>query len=175
VLPSLGYGHSDNDSEANSDDSFKSALSSAGMRTHQSALDSCYGYDVMDESTSSDDDKFLSQTEMRSTRSHLNESKGPLYSDTGKNADNTTLEIGKSSDLAKKGEGSKRCWKNTDLNHFHRVPRAFWPHWVYRMYDSYCLAERAAGNWLRTCILSSAQAYLHMHLSLQFLVVVIII
>ncbi|XP_024458541.1 uncharacterized protein LOC7462291 isoform X1 [Populus trichocarpa] len=147
VLPSLGYGHSDNDSEANSDDSFENALSSAGMRTHQSALDSCYGYDVMDESTSSDDDKFLSQTEMRSTRSHLNESKGPLYSDTGKNADNTTLEIGNSSDLAKKGEGSKRCWKNTDLNHFHRVPRAFWPHWVYRMYDSYCLAERAADMW----------------------------
>uniref|UniRef100_A0A3N7F4L6 Lon N-terminal domain-containing protein n=1 Tax=Populus trichocarpa TaxID=3694 RepID=A0A3N7F4L6_POPTR len=148
VLPSLGYGHSDNDSEANSDDSFENALSSAGMRTHQSALDSCYGYDVMDESTSSDDDKFLSQTEMRSTRSHLNESKGPLYSDTGKNADNTTLEIGNSSDLAKKGEGSKRCWKNTDLNHFHRVPRAFWPHWVYRMYDSYCLAERAAVKFL---------------------------
>ncbi|KAJ6745644.1 PROTEIN CEREBLON [Salix koriyanagi] len=30
---------------------------------------------------------------------------------------------------------------------FHKAPRAFWPHWVYRMYDSYCLAERAADMW----------------------------
>ncbi|KAJ6698048.1 hypothetical protein OIU79_011564 [Salix purpurea] len=145
---SLGYGHNNSDSDTNLEESFDSALSSAGMRIHQSALNSCYyGYNAMDESTSSDDDMLMSQTEMRSTRSHLSESKGPLYLDTGKNVDNTTSEIGTSSDLAKKGVGSKSFWKNTDLNQFHKAPRAFWPHWVYRMYDSYCLAERAADMW----------------------------
>ncbi|KAG5244234.1 ATP-dependent protease La domain-containing family protein [Salix suchowensis] len=134
---SLGYGHNDSDSDTNLEESFDSALSSAGMRIHQSALNSCYyGYNAMDESTSSDDDMLMSQTEMRSTRSHLSESKGPLYLDTGK-----------ISDLAKKRVGSKSFWKNTDLNQFHKAPRAFWPHWVYRMYDSYCLAERAADMW----------------------------
>uniref|UniRef100_A0A6N2MGT3 Lon N-terminal domain-containing protein n=1 Tax=Salix viminalis TaxID=40686 RepID=A0A6N2MGT3_SALVM len=140
--------HNDSDSDTNLEESFDSALSSAGMRIHQSALNSCYyGYNAMNESTSSDDDMLMSQTEMRSTRSHLSESKGPLYLDTGKNVDNTTSEIGTSSDLAKKGVGSKSLWKNTDLNQFHKAPRAFWPHWVYRMYDSYCLAERAADMW----------------------------
>uniref|UniRef100_A0A6N2L0A8 Protein cereblon n=1 Tax=Salix viminalis TaxID=40686 RepID=A0A6N2L0A8_SALVM len=145
---SLGYGQNDSDSDTNLEESFDSALSSAGMRIHQSALNSCYyGYNAMNESTSSDDDMLMSQTEMRSTRSHLSESKGPLYLDTGKNVDNTTSEIGTSSDLEKKGVGSKSLWKNTDLNQFHKAPRAFWPHWVYRMYDSYCLAERAADMW----------------------------
>ncbi|CAK7353134.1 unnamed protein product [Dovyalis caffra] len=144
---SVGYGHSDNDSEARSGESFESALSLAERRIHQSALDSCYGSDAMDESSSSDDDKFVSPSEMRSTRSHLSESEGSLYSDIGKNVDDTTLEIGNSSGLAKKGEASKRCWKNTNLNQFRRVPRAFWPYWVYCMYDSYCLAERAADMW----------------------------
>lgn len=151
VLPStfssVGYGHSDNDSEANSEESFETALSLEERRIHQSALNSCYGYGMMDESMSSDDDKFMSQSEeMRSRRSHLSETKGSLYLDTGKNVGNTTLEIGNSSGLAKKGEGSKR-WKNTDLNQFRRVPRTFWPYWVYSMYDSYCLAEKAADMW----------------------------
>lgn len=151
VLPStfssVGCGHSDNDSEANSEESFETALSLEERRIHQSALNSCYGYDMMDESMSSDDDKFMSQSEeMRSRRSHLSETEGSLYLDTGKNVGNTTLEIGNSSGLAKKGEGSKR-WKNTDLNQFRRVPRTFWPYWVYSMYDSYCLAEKAADMW----------------------------
>lgn len=151
VLPStfssVGCGHSDNDSEANSEESFETALSLEERRIHQSALNSCYGYGMMDESMSSDDDKFMSQSEeMRSRRSHLSETKGSLYLDTGKNVGNTTLEIGNSSGLAKKGEGSKR-WKNTDLNQFRRVPRTFWPYWVYSMYDSYCLAEKAADMW----------------------------
>ncbi|KAB5514064.1 hypothetical protein DKX38_027970 [Salix brachista] len=152
VLPatssSVGYGHSDNDSEGNSEESFETALSLAERRIHQSALNSCYGYDMMDESMSSDDDKFMSQLEeMRSRRSHLSETEGSLYSDTGKNVVNTTLEIGNTSGLAKKGEGSKKCWKKIDLNQFRRVPRAFWPHWVYNMHDSYCLAERATDMW----------------------------
>ncbi|KAJ6354478.1 hypothetical protein OIU77_005147 [Salix suchowensis] len=105
---SVGYGHSDNDSEGNSEESFETALSLAERRIHQSALNSCYGYDMMDESMSSDDDKFMSQLEeMRSRRSHLSETEGSLYSDTGKNVDNTTSEIGNTSGLAKKGEGSK--------------------------------------------------------------------
>ncbi|KAI4377644.1 hypothetical protein MLD38_015240 [Melastoma candidum] len=34
-------------------------------------------------------------------------------------------------------------------NRHHGVSKAFWPYWVYRMYDSYCLAQRIAEMWKR--------------------------
>ncbi|XP_004501096.2 uncharacterized protein [Cicer arietinum] len=41
-------------------------------------------------------------------------------------------------------EELNRCYKNI-LSH--KISKAFWPHWVYRMYDSYTLAQRAADMW----------------------------
>ncbi|XP_021687897.2 uncharacterized protein LOC110670227 isoform X2 [Hevea brasiliensis] len=124
-----GHGDGDNDSEANSEESFETELSSAEKRIHQSAVSSCCGYDKMDESTSSSDDKI--DSEIKYSRSHI-------------------IDSGCSStpgEKSHKGEGSRRRSKNAGLNKFRRVPRAFWPYWVYRMYDSYCLAGRAADMW----------------------------
>lgn len=153
VLPSStshGYRNEDNDSEANSEESFEGELSLVERRIHQSVIDSCYDYDMMDESTSSDDDKFFSESEIK-FRSHIvdSDSIGSLHSNDEKKVDNTFLGIGSTRASGKKshqGEGPKRSWKKTDLSQFRRVPRAFWPHWVYCMHDSYCLAERAAGT-----------------------------
>ncbi|KAG9449106.1 hypothetical protein H6P81_009071 [Aristolochia fimbriata] len=40
-----------------------------------------------------------------------------------------------------------RAWAADDPKWSHRAPRAFWPHWVYRMYDAFSLARRAADMW----------------------------
>lgn len=38
-----------------------------------------------------------------------------------------------------------RCYKNKPT---HVISKAFLPHWVYRMYDSYWLAQKAAGGFV---------------------------
>lgn len=137
----------DNDSEANSDESFESALSLTEREIHQSVVDSYYGSDTMDESTtttSSDDEK--SQSQLQGSQSKDSDSTDSLYSCP----ENNKVDLGSSSksDMQScKQKEPDRCWRNTDLKQFRRAPRAFWPYWVYRMYDSYCLAERAAGTF----------------------------
>ncbi|GLT73394.1 hypothetical protein SLA2020_452560 [Shorea laevis] len=118
----------DNVSESNSEESFESALSLAERRIHHSAVDSCYGGDTMDESTSSDDDMLYHEKQIKM----LNWLQGTVLHQEGNLAkENSWIGVG----------------KKTNFNQFRRVPRAFWPFWVYRMYDSYCLAERAADMW----------------------------
>lgn len=133
----------DKDSETDSDESFESALSLTERRVHQSAIDSCSGYDTIGESASSDDEK----SESNLQRSHLNDcdSTGSLLSEPEK--ENSCL--GTSSILGMescKGKQPLSCLKHANINQLRSVPKAFWPHWVYRMYDSYCLAQKAAGS-----------------------------
>ncbi|CAB4266457.1 unnamed protein product [Prunus armeniaca] len=137
----------DNDSEANSDESFESALSLTEREIHQAVVDSYYGSDTMDESTtttSSDDEK--SQSQLQGSQSKDSDSTYSLHSCP----ENNNVDLGSSSksDVQScKQKEPDRCWRNTGLKQFRRAPRAFWPYWVYRMYDSYCLAERAADMW----------------------------
>jgi cereblon len=145
----------DSVSESNSEDSFESALSLAERRIHHSAVDSCYGFDIMDESTSSDDD-ILCESDPQLRRPFLNDSKSieSLHADHEKQIENAELALGNSSTSRRqscKGKEPDRSWEKTNFNQFRRVPRAFWPFWVYRMYDSYCLAERAAGSLSLFC------------------------
>lgn len=104
----------------------------------------------MNESTSSDDDKFLCESDLQARRPSLNdESMGPLHADHKKQIGIAEMGLGNSSTSGSqscKREDPDRGWVKTDFNKVRRVPRAFWPYWVYRMYDSYSLAERAAGN-----------------------------
>ncbi|XP_048228044.1 protein cereblon isoform X2 [Ricinus communis] len=148
-ISSDAHGDDDNDSEANSEESFESELSPAERRIHQSAISSCCSHDMMDDLASSDDGKFDSQIKV--TRSHLadSDSNESLHLNHEREMDKTVLATVYFTPKKQchKGEGSKSCWKNTDLSQFRRVPTAFWPFWVYRMYDSYCLAERAADMW----------------------------
>lgn len=139
------YGNGANDSEATSEDSFESELSPTERRIHQSVIDSCYGYDIMDESASSDDDKSAFESDIQFRRHHLNDQDSV---GNWKESEKVGLRTGKSSMLGRqplRGEGSKMYWRN-ELYQFRRVSRAFWPYWVYRMYDSYSLAQSAAGS-----------------------------
>ncbi|GAV65519.1 LON domain-containing protein, partial [Cephalotus follicularis] len=147
---SRGYADGDNDSETNSEDGFETELSLAERKMHKSVIDSCYGYDVMDESTSSDDDKFVCESDVQFRGSDQNHFIASLHLDHNKQIANAGLGVGKSSTPGgqyHKRERPKRYKKSTEFNQLHKVPRAFWPYWVYRMYDSYCLAQRAADMW----------------------------
>ncbi|PSS17826.1 Protein cereblon like [Actinidia chinensis var. chinensis] len=126
----------DDDSDAVSDESFENELSLAERRLHQSAVVSSYGYDKIDTPSSSDDEKFGVDSELQFYKSPENVSV----------SEKDDLRIGKKKfplRQPRKGVG----WKRGSVSRLHEAPRAFWPNWVYRMYDSYCLAQKAADKW----------------------------
>ncbi|XP_004291163.1 PREDICTED: protein cereblon [Fragaria vesca subsp. vesca] len=133
----------DNDSEPNSDESFESALSLTEREINRSAIQTSYGSDVMDESTSSDGEK--SEFQSQGSQSKDSDSTDSLHSCPESLVDVGTSSI--SEMQSSKQKDSSICWRNTDSKQIRRVPRAFWPYWVYRMYDSYCLAQEAADMW----------------------------
>ncbi|CAK9167498.1 unnamed protein product, partial [Ilex paraguariensis] len=138
-----GYGDEDDDSDAMSEGSFESELSLAERRLHQSALVSCSGSDMNDESTSSDEEKCVRESGLQLCRSHLNDHMGPLHPENDERRENTGPVIEKSiipNAKSCKGVG----WKKDSISRLREIPRSFWPNWVYRMYDSYYLAQRAA-------------------------------
>ncbi|XP_031405988.1 protein cereblon isoform X2 [Punica granatum] len=144
-----GYQDEDDDSEAHSEDSFQSALSPSEHRLHRSAVDSLSGYEFMDESTSSDEDKFACESEFQSGRSlpsTFGSSHIPnLDDDRMEDAEFVDRSNNPSERRSHKVAKIQPSWKPSGL---HRgLSKAFWPHWVYRMYDSYSLAQRAADMW----------------------------
>ncbi|KAM7459344.1 hypothetical protein LguiA_036338 [Lonicera macranthoides] len=125
----------DDDSDAMSEESFESELSLAEKRLHQSALVSCYGSESGDESTSSDDEKSVYNTPPGSLDS-LNEQR----------SESNCRRLGK--ELISEGKSCRGFgWKKDSVNRLREVPRTYCPHWVYPMYDSYCLAQRVADMW----------------------------
>ncbi|PON67854.1 PUA-like domain containing protein [Parasponia andersonii] len=131
------------DSEENSDESFESSLSLTERKVHQSAIVSCSGYDTIDESASSDDDK----SEFQFQRAHHeSESDESLHSEP-ENGDSGFGNSSISRLHSVQGKQRISCSRNSNINQLRRVPRTFWPFWVYRMYDSYCLAQKAADMW----------------------------
>lgn len=137
-----GGSRDDKDSEENSDESFETSLSLTERRVHQSAIGSCSGYDTMDESASSDDEK----SELQFQRAHQDSVSDESLHSEPENGDSGLGSSSMSRMHSHKGEQHISCLRNTNINQLRRVPRAFWPVWVYRMYDSYCLAQKAAGT-----------------------------
>ncbi|KAK4786926.1 hypothetical protein SAY86_010759 [Trapa natans] len=140
------YNYEYNDSDTHSEDSFENTLSPQERRLHQSAVASLYGYEVMDESTSSDEDMVANELENQFGRSYSSTfgSKKFQKSDETRtsNAECACLTPEEASH-----QGTKtRPIQKTSGSHL-SISRAFWPHWVYRMYDSYSLAQRAADMW----------------------------
>lgn len=120
----------ESDSEANSDGSFERELSQMERKIHLSVIGSSHVRDMMDESASSSDVKLMNKSdqEIRS---------------------NQDLSIGNCSTSGKQSskEELNRCYKNVYNRPSHKISKTFLPHWVYRMYDSYWLAQRAAGSF----------------------------
>ncbi|KAG2298743.1 hypothetical protein Bca4012_010234 [Brassica carinata] len=140
---SASFRDTDEMSVASSEESFESALSPSEKRLHYSAVDS-----IMDDWTSSDDDEVVSTSggsnpfSSRSVRCLA--SRQDDEREDGRSAESKT-PVSKGKCQMQNRLTSFR--KNTDLNRFRMAPRAFWPFWVYRMYDSYHLAQRAADLW----------------------------
>ncbi|CAN8315118.1 unnamed protein product [Cochlearia groenlandica] len=125
----------DEHSVANSEESFESALSRSEKRLHYSAVDSIVG----DWTNSDDSDEEVSTSDIQSTGSIECNKTGDGQS---------TMEKSPISQV--KGQNQNRLTSfrgNTDLTRFRMASKAFWPFWVYRMYDSYYLAQRAADLW----------------------------
>lgn len=131
-----GFGN-ENDSDAMSEESFESELSPTERRLHQSALISS---DMLDDSMSSDDENIEQQFRIQPGRSPFDNFRRSFGTGKNQEADGVRLAVGKSS------APTHNTWKKHSLNQFREVPRAFWPSWVYQMYDSYSLAQRAAGQ-----------------------------
>ncbi|CAN7116312.1 unnamed protein product [Brassica rapa subsp. narinosa] len=132
----------DEQSVANSEESFEGGLTLSEKRLHHSAVDS-----IMDDWTSSDDDQVVSTSNIQSSASHSYSSRSIRCS--GQDDKN---ESGNGKSPVSQGKDQKHFRltsfrEKTDLNRFRMAPRAFWPYWVYRMYDSYHLAQRAADLW----------------------------
>lgn len=131
-----GFGN-ENDSDAMSEESFESELSPTERRLHQAALVSC---DMLDESASSDDENIDQQFRIQPARSPFDSFRRSFSTGKKQEADGMRLALGKRS------MPTDNTWKKHSLNQFREAPRAFWPSWVYQMYDSYSLAQRAAGE-----------------------------
>ncbi|KAL2940089.1 Protein cereblon [Bienertia sinuspersici] len=135
------------DSDAESEESFLTELSLSEMRLHQSAVESCCAYDAIDESTSSDDEKYVCESEFHSGRSQSSD--GSSRSKYRRSVDTASGVERKAviSQSPQKGDAWGKRGISARLNHFRAVPRAFWPYWVYQMYDSFSLAQKAADMW----------------------------
>jgi len=122
-----GLKNGQNDSDANPDEDFESELSPMERKTHLSAIGSGSASGMVDVSANSSGINFMHKSDQE-IRSNLD------------------LSIENCSTSGKKSskEELNRCYKNIRS---HKISKAFLPHWVYRMYDSYWLAQRAAGSF----------------------------
>ncbi|KAL8259550.1 hypothetical protein R6Q59_027503 [Mikania micrantha] len=113
-----------------SDDSFESELSLTERRLHTSAIKYSSFSDLFNESTSSDDERPVDEPQLQ------------LHSRNDKSNEDMSTKMHLSERPCRKTKrkflsapGPKEC------------SRAFWPYWVYRMHDSYCLAQRLSDMW----------------------------
>lgn len=136
-----------NGSDAESEESFLTELSLSEMRLHQTAIESCCAFDKIDETTSSDDEKYVCESEPRTGKSQISD--GSSRSKHRRRID-AASEVGSEAKISlspQKGDAWGKRGMSARLNQFRAVPRAFWPHWVYQMYDSFSLAQKAADMW----------------------------
>ncbi|XP_051129638.1 uncharacterized protein LOC127250401 [Andrographis paniculata] len=128
------------DSDTMSEGSFEGELSSTERRLHRYALVSSHGSDIYDETSSSDDEKFEHHLELQAGPSPLDNYTRSVHSEYSKqNADD--CKVGK-----RPLSNVQLCNKYT-LNQLRDAQTAFWPSWVYNMYDAYSLARRLADRW----------------------------
>lgn len=141
-----GSKNGDSDSEE-SFESFEDELSSMERRIHESAIGSGRKNDSMDESSSSDYEECMYESDQE-FRYNSNDpiSTRLLHSKHAKQAENRDLISGSCSTSGKQS-CKREQYKPADASFARGISRAFWPHWVYRMFDSYCLAQRAAGSF----------------------------
>lgn len=135
-----------NDSDSMSEGSFEGELSSMERRLHQHALVSSHSSDVYYGSPSSDDEKFEQNSKFQAETSPLYNYTCSSHSEGKKQNVDDCLRVGQRP-ISDFHLYSKVGWGKHSLSRIRDVPKAFWPSWVYSMYDSYLLARKVAGNW----------------------------
>ncbi|KAK9149339.1 hypothetical protein Scep_008096 [Stephania cephalantha] len=120
------------------------------MNQHTSNSSSFYGR--IDDSTSSDDDQFVSQSGQQPERSSSGDSEGSSQHsfDEGNKRTDAVLGARNMSLIERESQncnGWKEQWGMLESKWMRRATRSFWPYWVYQMYDSYQLAQKAAVMW----------------------------
>lgn len=128
------------DSDALSDDSFTSELSAKERRLHESALasSSCGSKQTIQLASDAD----VSEIKIQFGHSHLSMIPDSHHSVDNKKSESNTVNQIISDIPTHEGVGQRKG----SIISFREVSRAFWPSWVYHMYDSYCLAQKVAGN-----------------------------
>ncbi|KAL5697535.1 hypothetical protein ACHQM5_028668 [Ranunculus cassubicifolius] len=136
------YTDEESDSESISQKSFSSARSSPESRFRDSSTDSGNERDSIFDQLANSDEEIVCEPEGSSQ---------PIICKKDTETDNiglldTRKEFIKCEESCK---GEKRHgWVASASGH--RAPTTFWPNWVFRMFDSYCLAQRAADMWKQT-------------------------
>lgn len=134
-----------NDSDVMSEGSFEGELSSTERRLHHYALVSSHSSEVYDESISSDDERSERFYECQSEISQIDNYTRPVRLGLNKQNADDSPGVGKRS-FSYMQPSNRVGWRKQSVAQFRDVPKAFWPGWVYRMYDSYVLARKAAGK-----------------------------
>lgn len=117
-----------------------SDLSLTKLRMCQPPVDSSDGYRSIYEPVSSNE--CVSGSGCSLGRSFPDDSEGSQHHCLG---DAVSENIAKTDVQGKSAKIWKKTWAADESNWLHRAPRSFWPYWVYRMYDSYSLAQRVTG------------------------------
>ncbi|KAJ0986400.1 hypothetical protein J5N97_004756 [Dioscorea zingiberensis] len=131
----LGYEDAESDWECMSATSTFSDHSMMDMRTPTDSPREGERFDAL----SSSDDDLISGHAPRLQKCYLNKSGGSDQSH-GKLSEDESMR----SDLAGASSSGRGPIKSAGQR---RAPMAFWPYWVYQMYDSYSLARKAADLW----------------------------
>ncbi|KAK1265804.1 hypothetical protein QJS04_geneDACA002637 [Acorus gramineus] len=146
------YEVEENTWEAMSDTSSDSYYSPSDTIMEQPGSEPVCGSGLFDDPVNSDDENALGgRDKLRrcdnslsrgSWRDHVHEK-----ASTSGSSDLKTCK--ESSTGGNSGENGKleRDLAANNTRWLHKAPMTFWPHWVYEMYDSYSLAQRAADMW----------------------------
>ncbi|PIA35495.1 hypothetical protein AQUCO_03500097v1 [Aquilegia coerulea] len=140
----------DNDSDCLSETSFENDLSPAELAMHQSAIRSYKKNGRSNGSTISEISNLVCELghTLRTCTCDSGGSSDQRY--IGKSIDGCVGIYNKYQSVLESKSGSTEGWKMLvagETKWSRRAPRAFWPHWVYRMFDSYFLAPRATVMW----------------------------
>ncbi|KAF5175210.1 cereblon [Thalictrum thalictroides] len=140
-----------NDSDCLSESSFENDLSPAELALHQFAIRSCKKNARSNESISSEGFRLVCEFDQKSRRSCTCDTGGSSdHKYIGKSINNCVGTDNKYQSVLESKFDNNEGWKMLvagESKWSRRAPRAFWPHWVYRMYDSYFLAQRATVMW----------------------------
>ncbi|KAK1290134.1 hypothetical protein QJS10_CPB18g01014 [Acorus calamus] len=146
------YEVEENTWEAMSDTSSNSYYSPSDTIMEQPGSEPVYDSGLFDDPVSSDDENALRGRDklIRCDNSLSRGSRRDHVHEKASTSGSTDLKTCKESSTGRNSGENGKLERDLAANNprwLHKAPMTFWPHWVYEMYDSYSLAQRAADMW----------------------------